>query len=265
MESPNNPHKKIGWRKSIMCWRGGAKQETEDTARIPGGVQLKQKQKQKHPADHPNQHESTNSPIISKPYSSHHRRQISRPAPQGRLQVTRISPQRVRHNQVRAMHASNHTPMGRNTIGRELPLNKTYASPAHKIYTSPGQKTHKYVSVRHDQDSLTELSGLFDTLDGSSRSSGETGTLDETSLTSDDISDPHAYNPDGLLEATILRTDSDCSKDMSIMGAEAHVRMYNLSERVSYDVRETTRSLSTLVTKLAMTCTTPDERKRIKV
>jgi hypothetical protein len=163
------------------------------------------------------------------------------------------------------MHASNHTPMGRNTIGRELPLNKTYASPAHKIYTSPGRKTHKYVSVRHDQDSLTELSGPFDTLDGSSRSSGETGTLDETALTYDDISDAHAYNPDGLLEATILRTDSDWTKDMSIMGAEAHVRMYNLSERVSYDVRETTRSLSTLVTKLAMTCTTPDERKRIKV
>ena len=124
-----------------------------------------------------------------------------------------------------------------------------------------------YVNVKHDQD--TEISTLeMDQAETESECEEDTYSprrgyprhMYDTKFggsSSVDVSVIHpftTYQPDGVLEATILRTDSDSTRDMSMMGAEAHVSVYNLSEKMSYDLREAGRSFSVIATKVAQAC-----------
>ena len=126
-----------------------------------------------------------------------------------------------------------------------------------------GYKNDMYVNIKHDNETITELSmpemGLgFETdtytYEEDSRTSNGYGSRSRESSDYSDINGFTSYQPDGVLEATILRSESDSTRDMSLMGAEAHVNVYNLSQRMSYDLREAGKSISTIATQVAHAC-----------
>lgn len=131
---------------------------------------------------------------------------------------------------------------------------------------STDPKKNMYVHIKQDNDTVTALSNPYSNSDGEYDDdiSNQSDAFNDKpyydnpyGISSEDLSDIQAiasYQPDGVLEATILRTDSDSTKDMSILGDEAHVSVYNLSERMGYDLRETGRNLSTFAAKLARAC-----------
>lgn len=120
----------------------------------------------------------------------------------------------------------------------------------------PGPKRNMYVAIKPDSETVTALS--MPDMDESRASScdspprsvdSRSGRLSEAGYA--------LFQPDGVLEATILRSDSDSTRDMSVMGAEFHLGVYNLSERMRYDLREAGRSLSTIATEMARSCIAP--------
>lgn len=141
---------------------------------------------------------------------------------------------------------------------------KAKAKPTRSTRGVSDPKNDMYVSIKHDNETITELStpdmDLGSEEDESEDLSNEYASRFSGSRsyrTGSDFSDINgftSYQPDGVLEATILRNDSDSTRDMSVLGAEAHVTVYNLSERMSYDLRETGRNLSTFATKVAHAC-----------
>mmetsp|Transcript_25831 Transcript_25831/g.48907 ORF Transcript_25831/g.48907 Transcript_25831/m.48907 type:complete len:294 (-) Transcript_25831:109-990(-) len=128
----------------------------------------------------------------------------------------------------------------------------------------PVPKSNIYVDINRDNETITALSmsdmGLLG-FEDESRLSTETPprSVDSSRFgsrygRSSERGGFASFQPDGFLEATILRSDSDSTRDMSVMGAEFHVGVYNLSERMSYDIREAGRNLSTIATQVAHAC-----------
>lgn len=122
-----------------------------------------------------------------------------------------------------------------------------------------------YIAVKRDLGTITEfpvpdmdVDDEEDDYDSRMSNSSAQSSFDlRYGRSLDDMSGTNmfmSYQPDGFLEATILRSDSYSTKDMSVIGAEAHVSVYNLSQRMSYDIREAGRNLSSIATKVAFAC-----------
>lgn len=146
-------------------------------------------------------------------------------------------------------------------------MKKKQVTPGRNSRGAPDYKNNMYVNIKHDNETITELStpdmyyeedeSAYEEDSRLSNGYASRSTDFRSFRTSSDYSDINGfttYQPDGVLEATILRSDSDSTRDMSVLGAEAHVTVYNLSQRMSYDLREAGRNIGTIATQVAHAC-----------
>ena len=182
-------------------------------------------------------------------------------------QGSRSSAQRVHQSQSSQQAAKIKLPPRSPMKKKQVVPKISVVSPSVRPIYDP--KNDMYVAIKHDNETITEISmpdmGMGfeeggDYFEDDSRLSQEyaSRSTDFRSFRSSsefsDINGFTSYQPDGVLEATILRSDSDSTRDMSVLGAEAHVTVYNLSERMSYDLREAGRNVTTFATRLAHAC-----------
>ena len=103
-----------------------------------------------------------------------------------------------------------------------------------------------YIPVQPEPEPIEELStlGVY----------SESGGISQPTAPMMNAKKFRAYQPDGVLEATLLRVDSNTSNDYSLMGEAFHVSVYNFSERMSYDLAQAGRNLTTVAGQVARVC-----------